>query len=195
MKKTVHLKKFVLGAVVVTGLSLFASACSPMTEVSKQSPSPAATTAMQQKDESANKMMEKKEMNIVETAQANGSFATLLKAAQVAGLVDELSTLKITVLAPTDAAFAKVPKATLDGLLADPMKLAEVLKYHVIVGEVPSTEVVKATSVTTLQGSPVKIKVDGSKVMINDSTVTTVDIKASNGIIHVIDTVLLPPAK
>lgn len=195
MKNTQGMKKLIVGAVVVGAVSLVASACSPAAPTSEQSPAPSSTTAVQQQEMNAEGAMPQQTMNVVETAQANGNFTTLLKAAEVAGLVDELSTLEITVLAPTDAAFAKVPKATLDSLLANPEQLAEVLKYHVILGKVPSTEVVKATAVPTLQGKSVNVKVDGQKVMINDATVTTTDIDTSNGIIHVIDTVLLPPTE
>jgi transforming growth factor-beta-induced protein len=134
------------------------------------------------------------ETDIVTTAVNAGQFTTLAKLLQATGLV---ATLKgpgpFTVLAPTDAAFAKVPKATLDALAADPAKLKAVLLYHVIAGNVPSSEVVKLTSAKTLNGADVKIKVDGGSVFINDAKVTSPDVKATNGVIHVIDTVLLPP--
>lgn len=188
MKNTQGMKKLIVGAVVVGAVSLVASACSPAAQTSEQSSAP-SSTAVQQQEMNAEGAMPQQTMNVVETVQANGSFTTLLKATEVAGLVDELSTLEITVLAPTDTAFAKVPKATLDSLLANPEQLIEVLKYHVILGKVPSTEVVKATAVPTLQGKSVNVKIDGQKVMINDATVTTTDIDTSNGIIHVIDTV------
>ena len=101
-----------------------------------------------------------------------------------------------TVLAPTDEAFAKVPKATLDALAADPAKLKDVLLYHVIAGNVPSSEVVKLTSAKTLNGASVAIKVDGGSVFVNNAKVIIPDVQASNGVIHVIDTVpLLPAAK
>ena len=135
------------------------------------------------------------EADIVTTAVNNGSFKTLASLLGAAGLVD---TLKgpgpFTVLAPTDEAFAKVPKATLDALAADPAKLKAVLLYHVIAGNVPSGEVVKLTSAKTVNGADVAIKVDGGSVFVNNAKVVTPDVKASNGVIHVIDTVLLPPA-
>ena len=135
------------------------------------------------------------EADIVTTAVNNGSFKTLASLLTAAGLVD---TLKgpgpFTVLAPTDAAFAKVPKATLDALAADPAKLKAVLLYHVIAGNVPSSEVVKLTSAKTLNGASVAIKVDGGSVFVNNAKVVIPDVMASNGVIHVIDTVLLPPA-
>ena len=99
-----------------------------------------------------------------------------------------------TVFAPTDAAFAKVPKATLDALAADPAKLKAVLLYHVISGSVPASDVVKLTSAKTVNGANVAIKVQDGTVFVNGAKVVTPDVKASNGVIHVIDTVLLPPA-
>jgi transforming growth factor-beta-induced protein len=135
------------------------------------------------------------EADIVTTAVNNGSFKTLASLLTATGLVD---TLKgpgpFTVLAPTDAAFAKVPKATLDALAADPAKLKAVLLYHVIAGKVPSSEVVKLTSAKTVNGANVAIKVDGGSVFVNNAKVVIPDVMASNGVIHVIDTVLLPPA-
>jgi transforming growth factor-beta-induced protein len=133
--------------------------------------------------------------DIVGTAVAAGQFKTLASLLQSAGLVD---TLKgpgpFTVFAPTDEAFAKVPKATLDALAADPAKLKAVLLYHVVAGSVPASEVVKLTSAKTVNGANVAIKVSGGTVMVNGAKVTSADVKASNGIIHVIDSVLLPPA-
>lgn len=131
--------------------------------------------------------------DIVDTAVAAGSFNTLVKAVQEAGLVD---TLKgpgpFTVFAPTDEAFAKLPAGTLEGLLADKAKLTAVLTYHVVAGEVTSAQVAGMTSAATVQGAALKIDTTNG-VKINDASVTKADIKAANGIIHVIDTVLLPP--
>ena len=133
--------------------------------------------------------------DIVDTAVSAGSFKTLVTAVQKAGLVD---TLKgpgpFTVFAPTDEAFAKVPKATLDGLLADPAKLAEVLKYHVVAGKVMAAQV-KTGAVPTVQGSKAKLMAKGGKVTIDGANVVKADIETSNGVIHVIDAVILPPAK
>jgi uncharacterized surface protein with fasciclin (FAS1) repeats len=131
--------------------------------------------------------------DIVDTAIAAGSFKTLVTAIEAAGLVD---TLKgpgpFTVFAPTDEAFAKLPAGTLDALLADKAKLTAVLTYHVVAGKVSSTDVAGMTEANTVQGG--KITIDASSgVKINDATVTTADIATSNGVIHVIDTVLLPP--
>lgn len=134
--------------------------------------------------------------DIVEVATAAGSFNTLLQAATAAGLVD---TLKgdgpFTVFAPTDEAFAKLPAGTLDSLLADPEKLKAILLYHVVSGAVTSTQVVGLTKATSVEGSDIAISVKDGSVYLNDSAkVVTVDVMASNGVIHVIDTVILPPA-
>jgi len=135
--------------------------------------------------------------DIVVTANAAGTFGTLVAAVTAADLAATLkSPGPFTVFAPTDAAFAKLPAGTVDMLLLPENKamLQAVLKYHVVAGEVKSAQVVTLTSATTLQGSDVAITVTGSTVKVNDATVTAVDVDASNGVIHVIDTVLLPPA-
>lgn len=134
--------------------------------------------------------------DIVATADGAGSFKTLLAAATAAGLVD---TLKgdgpLTVFAPTDAAFAALPAGTLDGLLADPAALKKILLYHVVSGKVTADQVVDLTSADSAEGSKIKIAVKDGKVYLNDTTqVVTPDVMASNGVIHVIDSVLLPPA-
>ena len=129
--------------------------------------------------------------DIVDTAVEAGSFKTLATALQAADLI---STLKgegpFTVFAPTDAAFAKIPKADLDALLSDKRALTEVLTYHVVSGKVMAADVVKLAQAKTVEGSPVKIKVVDGKVMINNANVSATDIAASNGVIHVIDTVV-----
>ena len=131
--------------------------------------------------------------DIVDTAVEAGSFKTLAAALQAADLI---STLKsegpFTVFAPTDAAFAKIPKADLDALLGDKRTLTDVLTYHVVSGKVMAADVVKLTQAKTMEGSPVKIKVVDGKVMINNANVSATDIAASNGVIHVIDTVIMP---
>ena len=130
--------------------------------------------------------------NIVETAVAAGSFKTLVTAVQVAGLVDTLSGAgPFTVFAPTDEAFAKIPKETLDAVLADKAKLTAILTYHVVAGKVMASDVMSLTSAKTVQGGEVKIDTtDG--VMINNAKVVQADIECSNGVIHVIDSVLMP---
>jgi transforming growth factor-beta-induced protein len=134
--------------------------------------------------------------DIVEVAVAAGNFKTLASALQAAGLVE---TLKgegpFTVFAPTDEAFAKLDKALLDDLLKPENKdtLVAILTYHVVPGKVTAADVVKLTSAKTVQGEEITIKVDGNTVMVNDAKVTQTDIAARNGVIHVIDTVILPP--
>ena len=129
--------------------------------------------------------------DIVDTAVNAGNFKTLVAALKAADLV---KTLKgkgpYTVFAPTDEAFAKIPKADLDALLADKEKLSAVLTYHVVPGKVMAKDV-KAGDVATVNGKTIKVTTDGG-VLVNTSKVTATDIKASNGVIHVIDTVLMP---
>ena len=131
--------------------------------------------------------------DIVDTAVEAGSFKTLAAALQAADLIPTLkSEGPFTVFAPTDAAFRKIPKADLDALLSDKRALTEVLTYHVVSGKVMAADVVKLTQAKTVEGSPVKIKVVDGKVMINNANVSATDIAASNGVIHVIDTVIMP---
>lgn len=143
----------------------------------------ATTPALAQKD-------------IVDTAVAAGQFKTLASALTAAGLVQ---TLKgpgpYTVFAPTDAAFAKLPAGTLQNLLKPENKaqLTSILTYHVVPGKVTSAEVVKLSQANTVEGKPLTIHTMGKAVMVNDAAVIKTDIAASNGVIHVIDTVLLPP--
>lgn len=134
--------------------------------------------------------------DIVTTAVDAGMFKTLATALTEAGLIETLKGKgPFTVFAPTDEAFAKLPKGTLEGLLKDKEALKKILLYHVVSGNVMSTDVVKLTEAKTVEGSKVKISVKDGNVMINDAKVIKADIKASNGVIHVIDTVILPPAK
>ncbi len=129
---------------------------------------------------------------IIETASGNPDFSTLVTAIKAAGLVDTLSgTGPFTVFAPTNEAFAKIPKATLDSVLADKTKLSKILTYHVVAGKVMAKDVATKSEATTVEGSEIKISTkDGA--MINDAKVTKADIECSNGVIHVIDTVLMP---
>ncbi len=132
-------------------------------------------------------------MDIVDTAVAAGQFTTLATALQAAGLVAALKGAgPFTVFAPTDAAFAKLPVGTLDALLKDPAKLKDILLYHVVSGKVMAQDVVALNSATTLEGKAVKITVEGSNVRVNDANIAKTDVEASNGVIHVIDTVLIP---
>ncbi len=130
--------------------------------------------------------------DIVDTAVSAGQFKTLVKAVQEAGLVDTLkSDGPFTVFAPTDEAFAKLPAGTLEALLKDKQKLAAVLTYHVVPGKVMASQV-RAGQVKTVQGQALMVRTSYGDVMVNDAKVVKTDIVASNGVIHVIDTVVLP---
>jgi len=131
--------------------------------------------------------------DVIDTAVAAGNFGTLAKALTAAGLVD---TLKgegpFTVFAPTDAAFAKLPPGTLDDLLGNKERLTAVLTYHVVPGKVMAADVVKLSDAKTVQGQSVSIATEGGAVKVDEATVTQTDIVSSNGVIHVIDSVILP---
>jgi uncharacterized surface protein with fasciclin (FAS1) repeats len=134
--------------------------------------------------------------DIVATAVEAGSFKTLAAALEAAGLVATLQGAgPFTVFAPTDAAFAKLPAGTVEALLEDKEKLAAILTYHVVPGKVEAKDVVKLTSARTVHGASVTITSAMGKVMIDGATVTQADVQASNGVIHVIDTVILPPTE
>ncbi len=140
---------------------------------------------------------EKAQMDIVETAVAAGSFNTLVAAVNAAGLTE---TLKgegpLTVFAPTDEAFAKLPPGTVDMLLKpeNKDKLVAILTYHVVPGKVTSEEVVKLTEAESVSGEKIEIKTADGKVMVDGATVIKADVMAKNGVIHVIDTVMMPPS-
>jgi len=134
---------------------------------------------------------------ICDTAVAAGNFKTLVAATQAAGLVETLNTKgPFTVFAPTDDAFAKLPKGTVEGLLKDIPKLTAILKYHVVSGKVLAADAAKLKSAKTLQGQ--ELKIDAAKwhlhknIKINDANVVKADVLADNGVIHVVDKVLLP---
>jgi uncharacterized surface protein with fasciclin (FAS1) repeats len=131
--------------------------------------------------------------DIVDTAVDAGSFTTLVTAVEAADLV---GTLKgegpFTVFAPTDEAFAALPEGTIESLLADIPALTEILLYHVVPGKVLAADVVGLQSAATVQGTDLAIAVDGETVMVGDATVVATDVEASNGVIHVIDAVLIP---
>jgi uncharacterized surface protein with fasciclin (FAS1) repeats len=136
--------------------------------------------------------------DIVDTAVAAGQFNTLAKALQAADLVDTLKGKgPFTVFAPTDQAFAKLPAGTLDDLLKpeNKEKLVAILTYHVVSGQVNASEAAKLTSAKTVNGQSLKVSASDGKVMINDANVVKPDIMCSNGVIHVVDTVLLPETK
>ena len=131
--------------------------------------------------------------DIVDTAVAAGSFDTLAALLKRAGLVKALKGKgPSTVFAPTDKAFSKVPKATLDALAKDKAKLRSVLLYHVAKGKLTASKVVKRTSIKTLNGQRVRVRVRDGKVFVGGARVVTPDVRASNGVIHVINKVLIP---
>ena len=135
------------------------------------------------------------ETDIVDTAAAAGSFKTLGAALKTADLVDTLKGAgPFTVFAPTDEAFSKLPAGTLEDLLKpeNKAKLQSILKYHVVSGRLTAMQVEKLTSAQTLDGQPLNIRVINGTVTVNNATVTQADIQCTNGVIHVIDTVLLP---
>ncbi len=169
---------------IVAVLSMNMQKDSSMVKTDETTPS---TTAM----ETDHKVMNNK--TIVDVAVEAGNFTTLVAAVKAAGLAETLSGAgPFTVFAPTDEAFAKLPAGTVEALLQDKAKLSKILTYHVVAGKVMAKDVAGMTSAKTVEGSEVSVKAETGKVMINDATVTTADIEASNGVIHVIDTVLLP---
>ncbi len=172
------MKRMVL--ISLATVAFVVSACSSAASPSPATPAPSPSPALG---------------DIVATADANGSFTTLITAVKAAGLVETLQGAgPFTVFAPTDAAFAALPAGTLDSLLADPEALKKVLLYHVVSGKVTADQVVGLTSATSVEGSPIAIAVKDGKVYLNDSAqVVTTDVMASNGVIHVIDKVILPP--
>lgn len=188
-------------AAATIALALFTGACSDSdddaadetttTEVADETTTTAAAEEEPAADEPG---------TIVDVASEAGGFATLVAAVDAAGLVETLSgDGPFTVFAPTDDAFAAALTSlgiTAEELLADKDKLTSILTYHVVAGEVPSSTVVtmNGKTATTVNGADVTVTVDGDKVKVNDANVTDVDIDASNGVIHVIDAVLLPPA-
>lgn len=143
------------------------------------------------KKETENQM--DKSNTIVDIAVSDPRFSTLVNAVKEAGLVETLSGKgPFTVFAPTNEAFSKIPEATLNDILADKEQLTAILTYHVLEGEVFAEDVVGITSAKTVQGGEVNVEVTGNSVMIDNAKVTQTDIEAENGVIHVIDTVLIP---
>lgn len=179
---------------VIAGIAMYSST---MQKKDAQTPSPLTreenketTPVVEKKVLTSEK--EKNMKNIVETAADAGSFTTLVTAIKAAGLVETLSAPgPFTVFAPTDAAFAKLPAGTVESLLQDKTKLTSILTYHVVPGKVMAKDVAGLTSAKTVQGGILKIDTTNG-VKINDAMVTTADIETSNGVIHVIDSVLLP---
>ena len=182
-------RSLVLTVLLVTLMAL--AACAPIAPAA--APAAAEATAAPAAEAPAADAMAT--ADIVDTAIGAGSFGTLVAAVQAAGLEDALrGEGPFTVFAPTDEAFAKLPAGTVDSLLADPEALSAILLYHVVSGKVMAADVTDGLTADTLNGAPVSFHVaDG--VMINDANITATDIEASNGVIHVIDTVILPPTE
>lgn len=176
----------VVGVIAVLGVGYVLINSNQSTTGTETVQKPATQTAS-----SDTKTMEQK--NIVQIASQAGSFNTLVAAVTAADLVETLSgTGPFTVFAPTDEAFAKLPAGTVEALLKDKDKLTAILTFHVVPGKVMASEVVNLKSAQTVSGQELKIAVEDGKVMVNGAQVVTADIQASNGVIHVIDTVLLP---
>lgn len=174
------------GAAALAMTALFAACSSDDDTSAPETTAAAETTEAPTTTEAAG-------ANIVETAVAAGSFDTLVAAVQAAGLVDTLSgDGPFTVFAPTDDAFAALPEGLLELLLEDTATLSEILTYHVVAGEVLAADVVSLTEATSVQGDTIDITVDGASVMVDAANVVTTDITTSNGVIHVIDAVILP---
>jgi len=178
-----------LTLLLITALLVAACAPLPAAEVAPAATEPPAEAPA---EATAGEMAD-----IVDTAVAAGNFTTLVAAVQAAGLVD---TLKgegpFTVFAPTDDAFAALPAGTVEALLEDPQgQLTQILLYHVVSGKVMSTDLSDGMAADTVQGSPITFSIADGKAMVNEATIVTADIETSNGVIHVIDAVILPPAE
>ncbi len=133
-------------------------------------------------------------MDIIDTAVGNGNFTVLATALTEAGLIETLKSAgPFTVFAPTDAAFAKIPSEQLSAILADKALLTKILTYHVVAGKLAASDVLSSCTLTSVEGSAIKVSLNGSDAFLNQSKITLTDVFASNGVIHVIDTVLLPP--
>jgi uncharacterized surface protein with fasciclin (FAS1) repeats len=180
-------KPFLFVSLVVV---LLVTACAPGAVEVTEEPKPTATPVPEPTEEP----MEEPEMpDNVDTAVADGRFTTLVAAIEAADLVDALKAEgPLTVFAPTDDAFAALPEGTVEALLADIPALTDILLYHVVEGKVMAADVVELSAAATLLGQEVAISVMDGKVMLNDSQVILTDVEASNGVIHVIDAVLLP---
>jgi uncharacterized surface protein with fasciclin (FAS1) repeats len=215
------IKKIGLFAVLLIAAMLFASGCSSTPEEVAQDTAEEAQDTAQEAEEEAQETAEEatgeieeaqeatqeaieagqtaqeaeERMNIVQTAVDSGQFDILITAIQTAELEETLSGEgPFTVFAPTDAAFDALPPGYLDALLDDKDALTNVLLYHVAEGELMAADVVEMESIETMQGGELTVNVTDDTVMVNDATIVTTDIETSNGVIHVIDAVLIPPA-
>ena len=164
---------------------------------STQTPTPIPTLAVTQTATTFAPVIQQGTKNIIDTLESDGRFTTLVTAMRAAELNDTLSDpdSNFTLFAPTDNAFQNLPSGTMDSLLADPQgNLLQILLSHVVSGKVMSADLAKLTSVETLLGGTLRISVSGSTINVDDAKVIATDIKCSNGVIHVVDSVMLPPA-
>jgi len=169
--------------VLIVAFLLCAGCTQPVTPPATATPTPKATPVPEMKD-------------IVQTAVADGRFTTLVAAVQAADLASTLSGPgPFTVFAPTDDAFKKLPEGTVETLLKDPKgQLSQILLYHVVPGKLMAADVVKQTNLTTAQGKQLTVKVENQTVMVDGAKIVITDIETKNGVIHVIDAVMIPPA-
>ncbi len=189
------MKRIFAFGLLVGALALVGVACGGDDEAASDEPA-AAMEGTTTTEEQSMTDTTTEQLDIVETAVAAGSFTTLVSLVQEAGLADELSGAgPLTVFAPTDEAFAAVPEETLAQLQEDPELLRRVLLYHVVEGDVTADQVTGIDSAPSLAGPDLSFSTDDGSVLVNDATVTMADVLASNGVIHVVDAVLLPPAR
>jgi uncharacterized surface protein with fasciclin (FAS1) repeats len=188
------LKNFLILGVILTTSFGFA-ACTPSFNQQIEETTEMEDDLSQENQENQEMTEVAPTLNVVELAQGSGSFSKLLSAVEAAGLTEALAVSEVTVFAPTDEAFEALPAGMLEDLLNDQQRLSEVLQYHVIPGSVTSLDIVSMPSITTLQGETLEVTTDGSGIMIDQATVLQPDVMASNGVIHVIDSVLLPESK
>ncbi len=191
------LKRPLAMLLVLVAASLLAVACGDDESSSSDSSDDTAETESDDAMEEDDAMMEESDETITDLAVGNPDLSTLVTAVTAAGLAETLSGPgPFTVFAPNNAAFEKVDKATLDGLLAPEAKadLTALLTYHVVPSAAMAGELTDGQELTTVNGATLKVSIDGDTVKIGDATVVTADVKASNGVVHVIDTVLMPPA-
>jgi uncharacterized surface protein with fasciclin (FAS1) repeats len=190
------MRRIVAFGLLVGAFALVGAACGGDDEAASEEPGATMEETTTTEEDGMAEGTTTEQMDIVETAVAAGNFETLVSLVQEAGLADELSGPgPLTVFAPTDEAFAAVPEDTLAALQEDPEALRRVLLYHAVEGEVTSDQVVGLDSAPTLAGPDVSFSTEGESVLVNEAQVTTADVLASNGVIHVVDSVLIPPAR
>lgn len=193
-----HVRKMSYGLILSITSFALQSGCSreKNTPINSQGPNQNPTLAMSQTEAGMNSegaQNPQKSQDIIDVAESTGSFSTLLTAVRATGLEATIrSAPALTVFAPTDEAFAKLPEGALEALLANPEALKNVLLYHVVDGVVPSSIAVTLKEASMLNGGKTAIRFDGANLFVNDSRVIAADVAASNGVIHVIDSVLLP---